>query len=452
MQLLSHREAWNGLPLALFLLALLADVPARAQDAHYWSHQYGSREALLGGAVIGSAEGLPATYYNPARIGRGAQNSFALSTYAFGWETLTVEDGVSPGVDLASTRSGLEPSLIAGSLPWGGERHLWAYSILSRRVVDADIGSSLVRENASPTLPLAVATLRLENQLHDYWGGLTWACSLGSGLAVGASGYVAYTSADRRTEVLIEGLDTNGQGLAIVDERGYEFWHTRVLAKLGLWYGLDGIDLGLTVTTPSLRITGTGKTGGNVGVFGTPSDDQLHAVVYDGLDANYRSPFSVGVGGAWSIGVTRIHASCEWFAALDPYRAVDSDTFGPPDNPYSIDAVHAADSVFNWGLAFEHRFSQKFEGFVSYAVNNSAATGDDTNLGTSFYSIDMVTAGTRAELPWMKLTLGIGYAFGRTPLDDIADFTDIDGGPFAVVGEATTLRYRKWELLFGFEF
>ena len=94
----------------------------------------------------------------------------------------------------------------------------------------------------------------------------------------------------------------------------------------------------------------------------------------------------------------------------------------------------------------------KIEWFASYATDRSAATGGDANLGTARYSIDALTAGTRVELPWMKLTLGLGYAFGETPLQDIADFTDIEGGPIDVGGEDTVLRYRKWQVLFGFEF
>ena len=50
----------------LMLGGLTANVGA--QDSHHWTQQYGTRSTLLGGAVIGSASDLSATYYNPGAI------------------------------------------------------------------------------------------------------------------------------------------------------------------------------------------------------------------------------------------------------------------------------------------------------------------------------------------------------------------------------------------------
>jgi hypothetical protein len=43
----------------------LAVSPLLPQDVHYWTHQYGTRANLLGGAVIGSVLDLSGSYYNP---------------------------------------------------------------------------------------------------------------------------------------------------------------------------------------------------------------------------------------------------------------------------------------------------------------------------------------------------------------------------------------------------
>ena len=42
--------------------------PALAQDAQYWTYQFGTRATLLGGAVIGSVLDISATYYNPGAL------------------------------------------------------------------------------------------------------------------------------------------------------------------------------------------------------------------------------------------------------------------------------------------------------------------------------------------------------------------------------------------------
>jgi len=48
----------------------LVGVPAGfAQDSHFWTRQYGSRSALLGGAVVGGVRDSSAAYYNPGGLG-----------------------------------------------------------------------------------------------------------------------------------------------------------------------------------------------------------------------------------------------------------------------------------------------------------------------------------------------------------------------------------------------
>jgi hypothetical protein len=269
---------------------------------------------------------------------------------------------------------------------------------------------------------------------------------------VGATGFVAGFTADRRSEVIVEALDSAGTGVAIIDYRGYEFWHVRLLAKLGAWYRVASVDLGLSLTTPSLGLIGDGSTSGNAGIFGSPDSDGLEAAVYDGLDVDYRSPLSVGFGLAWAFGSTRLHASCEWFDGLGPYTVADSPPLQSDDGLAPTAAVHEASAVLNWGVGLEHQISPSFEGFASFVTDGSAATGELANVGTAQWNIDVVTAGVRMETSRAKLTLGAGLAYGNTPLDEVVDFTGLDGGPTDTGSQESTIRYRNWRVIFGFEF
>ena len=51
-----------------FVLSIGA-AEAAAQDAHYWTNQYGTTGNLLGGAVVGSVVDLSAVFYNPGAVG-----------------------------------------------------------------------------------------------------------------------------------------------------------------------------------------------------------------------------------------------------------------------------------------------------------------------------------------------------------------------------------------------
>ena len=72
---------------------LSAAVPAAAQDAHYWTLQYGPRSSLLGGAVIGSVDDVSGTFYNPGAVSQAEDLAFAVSTDVFEYSGVRLEDG-----------------------------------------------------------------------------------------------------------------------------------------------------------------------------------------------------------------------------------------------------------------------------------------------------------------------------------------------------------------------
>ena len=93
--------------LAISLLGLtLLTARAYAQDAHYWTDQYGSRSRLLGGAVIGSVDDLAAVYYNPARLALIPDPGLLLSTMACVYH----QDRALP-LEPSGTRSGSDLSI-----------------------------------------------------------------------------------------------------------------------------------------------------------------------------------------------------------------------------------------------------------------------------------------------------------------------------------------------------
>ena len=99
---------------ATFVVFLAAS--GSAQDAHYWTLQYGPKPSLLGGAVIGSVNDVSATYYNPGALARAENLSFAISMNVFEVNGVVLKDGGGDGVNLGRATTGLRPSMIAGTL------------------------------------------------------------------------------------------------------------------------------------------------------------------------------------------------------------------------------------------------------------------------------------------------------------------------------------------------
>ena len=69
--------------LAGALIAVCTSAPASAQDAHFWSQHYATRGVLMGGAVIGSADDLGASFYNPGLMAWVNQRELLLGSNVY---------------------------------------------------------------------------------------------------------------------------------------------------------------------------------------------------------------------------------------------------------------------------------------------------------------------------------------------------------------------------------
>ena len=67
----------------VFLVITTLTSAGVAQDANYWSLQYGTRAELLTGVTTGALLGLSNTYYNPGALSLIKDPTLVLSTFAY---------------------------------------------------------------------------------------------------------------------------------------------------------------------------------------------------------------------------------------------------------------------------------------------------------------------------------------------------------------------------------
>ncbi len=440
---------------ALALSVLLLSSPdAFAQDAHYWTLQYGPRSSLLGGAVIGSVDDISATYYNPGALALAEELSFAISASVFERWGVALEDGGGNGVDLGTSQSGLRPSLVAGTL----SRKLFgsgvlAYSLLTRVKGTQDFQGFAVESGSeippSRQLQDLAGLVQFEGEFSDIWAGLTYAQPLGSHVGLGVTWYGAIRSQRRRGETLSQTIAMDGTGLTSLDIRGGKYSTTRTLFKLGAFAAAGPFTGGLTVTTPSIHISGSGQLGLNKSTVGQDTV-ALAASIQTNLPAEFKSPLSVGAGGALRIGGTRLHASAEWYDAIAPYVVIQGEEFvaQEPAEVMGVDAVQALGEVFNWGAGLEHALSPNVSGYLSFSMDNSGLTEDVVRAGLSELPIDInsISAGTDFGVGSARFTLGLGYAWGQKVDQRLTDILQEEDADF----EATFV-YRSMRVIFGFE-
>jgi hypothetical protein len=427
---------------------------SRAQDAHYWTEQFGPRASLLGGAVTGSVADISGTYYNPGSLALAEDLPFAITANVFDYETIRLEDGAGRGVDLSTNRSGLRPSLVAGTITttlFGGD--VLAYSLLPRARSSYDVNAEIIASGGEvpPELDLEhlVGVARVDGEFNDVWGGLSYAHAFGSRFGLGLTAYLAHRTQRRNREGITEGIDTGGQPFVNIDMDGGKYSALRTLAKIGAYFAGSSFSAGVTVTTPSLHITGSGEFGLNEARFSADTT-ALAANVQTEVPAKYKSPLSVGLGFGWQIGKARINASGEWFDRIEPYVVLQGDEFvtQEPAETRSFEVVQSLDDVFNWALGLEYAFKESVVGYGSFATNRSGLTDEIQRADLSVDTIDLYSAFLGADfvVKSSRLTIGIGYGWGDSPAPQI---TDILGGQEEGINARYV--YSRFRLLFGFE-
>ncbi len=117
---------------------------ASAQDAHYWTNQYGTRAELLGGLVVGSAVDLSATYYNPGALAHVSNPTLILTTDAWQFIGITLDTGVGDDFDQTATRLRAAPRIFAVQIPSKESKHKFAVSVLTRHDFDLEVQAGFV--------------------------------------------------------------------------------------------------------------------------------------------------------------------------------------------------------------------------------------------------------------------------------------------------------------------
>lgn len=439
----------------------------RSQDSHYWTNQYGTRATLLGGAVIGSVLDLSGTYYNPGGMSLIKDPETLMAAKVIQYPHVSLSGEERGTLHLNSANLGPAPSLIAGTFRLRGLRKHWfGYSYLSRQEVK--LGVSVSSTGVRDILPDRpgnedyATQYRLDEKMSEPWFGLTWSYKLKENIGIGVSQYFTVRTHRASTQTLVEALDATGNVALALGARQYHYQNFRILWKIGLAFDLDRITLGLTLTTPSLKLYGTGSSGVNSSVVGLDldgdgaADDFMAAAYSNRQPASFRTPLSLAAGATFKLRNFRVYGSAEWFARVRPYTVVDAAEFEAQTTGelLSIDVSHELAPVLNTGIGLEYAHSLRFKSYVSYTTDRSAKKpGTETNLSLTDWDIHHLIAGAEVAVKNSALTFGLGYSFGGREVGTRPDILGHEGldelwDPFA----ALQFRYASYKLIVGFSF
>jgi hypothetical protein len=441
--------------LAVSSIVFLGLCPAtlRGQDSQYWNLQYGPVAELLGGVVVGSSRDLSATYYNPGALALAKEPSLLASVESF--EATRIKANASaPVLDYEDKIVRPSPSLFAFALPrsWTGSSTL-AVSGLTRQDLDLRIDDWQV----TPSHQGGAESL-FDQSLNEDWFGLSWAHRAGERLGLGLTTYVVYRGQRTRREISGEAALSASQGGAALLVEDFDYSNYRLLWKAGISTQRESWDLGLTVTTSSVRLFGNGSAsyarsavGADLG--GGPVVD-VSVQHQDDLESHYQSPWSVAAGGAYRRGDNTFHATVEWFARVAAFDVLDTSSFASDPAAAGLEKrLHQqAKSVVNFGLGYQRKVSERFSYYGAFTTDFTFASKDDSATNAlSTWDIYHVTAGTSLMIGNVKLTMGAAYAFGSDSRPIATVYIPPGGEPVLAPAQLDT-KYSRIRVLVGFDF
>jgi hypothetical protein len=445
------RSALRVFGFLLFALAAISPTPLGAQDAHYWTNQFGNRARLLAGAVVGSTRDVSAVFYNPGALALVDQPELLLAGNVLELTRVRLtpeEDGAN---DVSTTTVRLSPSLFAGEIRTKSTVNRFAYSFLTRQSSRFEVDDR--RTRAGEGLGFIANEARFESDLSEYWAGGTWARRLRSNLGIGVTQFIAVRNHSALYQDLTQALgeDVNDAALGVLD-REFDYYHWRLLWKIGLATQVKNSELGVTITTPSVGIGGNGESGltrSAVSTFPAEVGASPPEIADDSqrVSSDYRSPFSIAVGGAHRFGQTRLHLSAEWFAGESRYSILDTEPFAAQSSGeiVSTDVDQSIRDVVNFAVGVEHRFSDRLEGYGAFHTDLSAARSvGRTHAAAVPMNLYHVSGGAIVKAGNSSFTAGAVAAFGSVPLEDLGE-----AGDFQPVGE---IRYMRLNFIVGFNF
>ncbi|MEC9408525.1 MAG: hypothetical protein VX549_14760 [Pseudomonadota bacterium] len=442
-----------------YLLAVCAfglTSAASAQEYHYWTNQFGTRSALMGGAMVAGVRDTSATYYNPAGLAYVPDLTLSINADAYQVRSISIEDGAETGKPLESSQPGSVPLLLSGTVLFNDVK--LGYSVLARqsggsqmsqrlqfsqdllyggRNVDMPGGNSqpAFGEQSSGQVEDYRGQMSYSSNLSEYWAGLSYGTLVSDRWSVGATAYAAYRS---QSSLIAQTARAANQVTHVAATQAYnrsvEFQNLRALLKLGVAADWEWIKAGLTLTTPSVSLSGSGSSSLVFSDINNPiqanNGDQLLDGRQDNLDAEYENPLSVALGLEFLLGQTRVALAAEWFDEVDPYTVVDARSenlvLGNANTPVDANEVlevrDRARSVTNFAIGIEQRVSNRYTLYLSARTDKSAfdrapndpslfLNNNNYDMGITTWDNNNVTVGFSRTSEKSLLSVGLSYTF-----------------------------------------
>lgn len=435
----------------VWLLIITLTTLSYGQDSQYWSKQYGTYGALLGGTVIGASSDLSSTYYNPGAIAFSKDSSLILTTNSFQIIYLNFDDVTNSAFSLSSWYTNTSQGIFALRLPfqWFNDDNL-VVSYISRQDFNfTSTGWDIKTVNDGLQENSISKQLSFNQSLNESWFGLTWSKPFSEKIGFGVTMYVPYRSQRSVRQSIAQSYNEIDKTKDIVAAHDYDYYNLRLLWKAGISFKSGNVMLGISLTTPSTNLFGSGS----VSVLASKANiDSLQGIYpdlvsnfQDELSTYYKSPLSIGFGAAYYWENTVLYFSAEWFNNVNNFQVMEPESFVEQSTGeiYHYNINYSLRSVFNFGFGIKYQFSENFIYYGGITTDKTAYNPDyHTPFVLSTWDIGHILSGAEFKFYNLSITLGLSYGFSGKLFSNF-DFLGI------LKNENSDVIYHQIDVVFG---
>ena len=431
-------------------LILLLFLPSLALGQNqYWAQQYGAQSALLGGAVVAGATDNSALYYNPALLARIENGHLSVSANAYGFEFAKLKNAAGNGVDLTSFQTLIYPQIISGMINLKkAPKFKLGYGILTR--FSNRMKLNLLTEQQVEITPLGAgdeyykSNFIYELSNIEQWGALSFGYKINEKFSVGLTQFISYLnndsrlSIDRSVDVSADSASFTAQQLS---ENNSIINHVGLLYKVGFSFQSNGHKLGVTATSPNIKIWGRANASAaqieyNMDRLGAAAPTpffSLSSLLVESqnrkLDVNYKLPWSFALGYEYEFPKgTRIMFASEVFLPVKRYTVfVDLDSVAiRPEQVYQgakVDSflfkTNELRLVVNASIGIEQPINDKISYLFSFRTDFNSVDFDsqqnvNASINTTFWNSYHFATGITWKRTNSKMALGFNYTLGES--------------------------------------
>jgi hypothetical protein len=420
---------------------------ASAQDSHYWSQEYGPAGFLTPGAAVALTRDSGVLYFNPALLAHNTKNSASISGSVYSLNSLKIKNGAGDGHSLNSTNVSIIPVVATGVIAFkGSKRFSIGYAIIHNPIINfnstqqRDERFNVLDDSYSPGNEAFVGQYNIENSVTETSGLLSAGFKVSDKFSLGFSGQGLFHNQHYNEGYSARALYNTGNSSQLPPIANSELlykvshYNAGINFKLGLAYDESRHHLGLTVTSPLVKLKGNGEiltdyVITDLRIAPTDTLNLLASTRQTKLKENWKMPLSIAAGYAYDLDRGQIYFSSEYFMHVNDYNIITprNDYFIRSDADDSkeftsafVKFKDARQAVVNFGLGVSYLLTPDVTGYVSARtdftyVNKSRYKDDDGyTSNTSNYNIYHGQIGANFKKRKFNLRTGLLLTYGHT--------------------------------------